>query len=67
MTWQLMWRNVKAVALNATLQLLVIYRLAFTSGLIESRHDKNQKVIGPIYHTTGAYCFQSISWLEILI
>ena len=27
MTWQLMWRNVRAAALNATLQLLVIYRL----------------------------------------
>ena len=26
MKWQLMWRNVKAVALNVTLQLLVIYR-----------------------------------------
>ena len=25
--WQLMWRNVRAAALNATLQLLVIYRL----------------------------------------
>ena len=25
MTWQLMWRNVKAAALNATLHLLVIY------------------------------------------
>ena len=24
MTWQLMWRNVRAAALNATLQLLVI-------------------------------------------
>ena len=27
MTWQLMWRKVRAAALNATLQLLVIYRL----------------------------------------
>ena len=27
MTWQLMWRNVRAAALNTTLQLLVIYRL----------------------------------------
>ena len=27
MSWQLMWRNVRAAALNATLQLLVIYRL----------------------------------------
>ena len=27
MTWQLMWRNVRAVALNAMFQLLVIYRL----------------------------------------
>ena len=26
MTWQLMWRNVRAAALNATLQLLIIYR-----------------------------------------
>ena len=26
MTWQLMWRNVRAAGLNATLQLLVIYR-----------------------------------------
>ena len=26
MTWQLMWHNVRAAALNATLQLLVIYR-----------------------------------------
>ena len=25
--WQLMWHNVRAAALNATLQLLVIYRL----------------------------------------
>ena len=27
MMWQLMWCNVRAAALNATLQLLVIYRL----------------------------------------
>ena len=27
MMWQLMWRNVRAAALNATLQLPVIYRL----------------------------------------
>ena len=27
MTWQLMWCNVRAVALNATFQLLVLYRL----------------------------------------
>ena len=27
MTWQLMWHNVKTAALNATLQLLLIYRL----------------------------------------
>ena len=26
MTWQLMWRDVRAAALNVTLQLLVIYR-----------------------------------------
>ena len=26
MTWQLMWYNVRAAALNATLQLLVIYK-----------------------------------------
>ena len=26
MTWQLMWRNVRVAALNAMLQLLVIYR-----------------------------------------
>ena len=26
MAWQLMWRNVRATTLNATLQLLVIYR-----------------------------------------
>ena len=29
MTWQLMWRNVRADALNATLQLLVIYRYIY--------------------------------------
>ena len=27
LTWQLMWGNVRATALNATLQLLVIYKL----------------------------------------
>ena len=27
-TWQLMWRNVRVAALNATLQFLVIYRFA---------------------------------------
>ena len=27
MTWQLKWRNMRAAALNATLQLLVIYKL----------------------------------------
>ena len=27
MMWQLMWHNVRAAALNATFQLLVIYRL----------------------------------------
>ena len=26
MTWQLMWRNVRTAVLNATFQLLVIYR-----------------------------------------
>ena len=26
MTWQLMWHNVRAAALNAMLQLLIIYR-----------------------------------------
>ena len=30
MTWQLMWRNVRVAALNATLQLLVIYRFVET-------------------------------------
>ena len=28
MTWQLIWRNVRVIALNAMLQLLVIYRFA---------------------------------------
>ena len=37
MTWQLMWQNMRTAALNATLQLLVIYRfedqlLAFFPG-----------------------------------
>ena len=27
MTWQLMWHNVRVAALNATLQVLVIYRI----------------------------------------
>ena len=31
MTWQLMWHNVRAAALNTTLQLLVIYRFFFSS------------------------------------
>ena len=31
MTWQLMWCNVRAAALNATLQFLVIYRLVLIS------------------------------------
>ena len=26
MTWQLIWRNARVAALNATLQLLIIYR-----------------------------------------
>ena len=29
MMWQLMWRNVRATALNATLRLLVIYRYRY--------------------------------------
>ena len=32
MTWQLMWRNVRGAALNAMLQLLVIYRLPTQRG-----------------------------------
>ena len=35
MTWQLMWRNVRAAALNATLQLLVINRCNMCLGCIE--------------------------------
>ena len=31
MTWQLRWRNVRAAELNATLQLLVLYWLGFSS------------------------------------
>ena len=31
MTWQLMWLNLSVVALNATVHLLVIYRLQRTS------------------------------------
>ena len=37
--WQLMWRNVRATVLNATLQLLVIYRygaLAFSIYFFDS-------------------------------
>ena len=32
MTWQLMWRNVRAVELKATLQLLVIYWFVMCQG-----------------------------------
>ena len=38
MTWQLMWRNVKAVVLNAILQLLVIYR--WINGSVSQKKKK---------------------------
>ena len=42
MTWQLMWRNVRAVALNATFQLLVLYRF-FDSNGANDEHDNYLK------------------------
>ena len=36
MTWQLMWRNVRAATLNAMLQFLVIYRFVNSAQSISS-------------------------------
>ena len=39
MTWQLMWCNVRAAALNVMLQLLVIYRCIKLNDKIPDKRD----------------------------
>ena len=45
MTWQLMWRNIRAAALNATFQLLVIYKCLgwIVEGIIITQNHKSTK------------------------
>ena len=47
MIWQLMWRNVRAVVLNTTLRLLVIYRC--------SKLTLTQKIEKPLRMRVSAY------------
>ena len=57
LTWQLMWRNVKAAAaLNATLQLLVIYRLCITVMTITNENTINGLLLGISKNLTSLRC-----------
>ena len=52
MTWQLMWRNVRAAVLNATLQLLVIYRC---ESVQEKKQGYGGDIRGACHNTIGSH------------